>query len=793
MKKALSLLLAVLMLVSLFSGMAFADDDVIVEEPADDVIAEEPAATDEFVGDDYVEAADAYVEEYTDEGSFEAADAFTLTDIRYYLAHDYEVDRVTTTDGKYLGDTFEDIPSKHGSEALVWLKEYQDVEDPDTHELVREYGNPEKYYVIVPHNWSAEWTTVIEGEASCETGGMAHKERVCLGDEWDPNCKAVEKSESFYLPMQKHQYVMDETYTMRDGTGDDRAIVKAPTCKAPGKGHWTCQVCGAKAPDVFYIDDMRVEGDYVIRLYKTDGVTPFRPGIDPIEELDPIYHDWGGWTTIKPASCVKPGTEAHYCNICNMQQTRDIEPYNHSYVEPFDAMGFVSTVRVDCEHYVELWTCTIPGCGGGVNGSQYSVYLGPEDPYDPETDVTVLQDNELAKLDVTALDPDDCFFYVTKYENSLNVENYEHHLFGLTWEPNDPPACCVPGTEIRRCTVVGCNGYELRPVAALEPIYDTEVHTAYYEVEAGNPKSRIYYHWVDCTREDCQDDPMDPMEPLFGGPDFDEEDPSTYIQANVLNPNQVMIVDHNWSAWTCYVQPIEGVTKGHWTRTCLYTDTLNAEGVLENCLANEEFVGTQAEFDAMVNPPHPVLTTGIIKDEDGAFKLYEMGVFDEDFTGIYDGYNYVLEKSGKWYVVEGIWENDAMGATLVGETWYFLANGKVQEVSQLAEYQGKWFYVVNGVIDTSKTALVDYNGGKFVVAVGRIVDEYNGLWQNAKSIGGDDSWYYIANGQVQTQYTGLVLYDGEWFYVENGQLVPYNGEVEYDGEIFNVKEGMVVA
>jgi hypothetical protein len=194
----------------------------------------------------------------------------------------------------------------------------------------------------------------------------------------------------------------------------------------------------------------------------------------------------------------------------------------------------------------------------------------------------------------------------------------------------------------------------------------------------------------------------------------------------------------------------------------------------------------------MVNPPHPVLKTGIYK-EDGAFKLYEMGMFDADFTGIFDGYNDVLGQTGKWYVKNGIWKNNAMGATLVGSTWYFLANGKVQEVTQLAEYQGKWFYVVNGVIDTTKTALVDYNGGKFVVAEGRIVDEYNGLWQNAKSIGGDDSWYYVANGQVQTQYTGLVLYDGEWFYVENGQLVPYNGEVEYDGEIFNVKEGMVVA
>ena len=194
----------------------------------------------------------------------------------------------------------------------------------------------------------------------------------------------------------------------------------------------------------------------------------------------------------------------------------------------------------------------------------------------------------------------------------------------------------------------------------------------------------------------------------------------------------------------------------------------------------------------MVNPPHPVLKTGIYNDE-GVWKLFDMGVFDEDFTGIYDGYCQGYIGKGRWYVVDGLWMNETNGATLVGNTWYFLAGGKVQEVTQLAEYQDEWFLVEDGVIDTTKSALVEYNGGKFVVAAGRIVSEYDGLWQNAKSIGGNDEWYYVADGKVQTDYTGLVQYDGEWFYVEKGQLVPYNGQVEYDGGIFNVRDGMVVS
>ena len=160
MKKALSLLLAVLMLVSLFSGMAFADDDVIVEEPVAEEVAEEPVVEEPVVEEDSFEAADAFAEEYTEEGSFEAAGDWTPASI-YHLVKDetkHKIDRVTTKDGTSLGTTWKDMPTTHGTEFFVWVKHYDEGQQT--------WGDPVKYEATVPHCWD-EWVTVSEGEASC--------------------------------------------------------------------------------------------------------------------------------------------------------------------------------------------------------------------------------------------------------------------------------------------------------------------------------------------------------------------------------------------------------------------------------------------------------------------------------------------------------------------------------------------------------------------------------------------------------------------------------------------------
>jgi hypothetical protein len=287
---------------------------------------------------------------------------------------------------------------------------------------------------------------------------------------------------------------------------------------------------------------------------------------------------------------------------------------------------------------------------------------------------------------------------------------------------------------------------------------------------------------VACTRTECVAKATDPNYPNFLKPDLGKitdnpRDERYFTQANNSNP-QTKVVDHDWSGWIVELAP-RGDDPGHWYRTCM----------IPGCNGRDDFYGTQAEFDAKYGPV--VLVTGLIAEvEEGkaVYKLYKMGTFQKDFTGMYE------QDGGLFYVKNGYLQQDANGATEVGGKFYYLAGGEVQFVTTLAEYKNEWFFVENGVIHTDRSALVKYNGGLFVVAAGRKVQEYSGLWQNARSIGGNDEWYFVANGQVVTDYTGITYYDGHWFYLENGKLIPdYTGTVLYEGEEFDFVNGELVA
>ncbi len=104
---------------------------------------------------------------------------------------------------------------------------------------------------------------------------------------------------------------------------------------------------------------------------------------------------------------------------------------------------------------------------------------------------------------------------------------------------------------------------------------------------------------------------------------------------------------------------------------------------------------------------------------------------------------------------------------------------------------GTLYYYENGVRNTSKYGFIDFDGGKFLVANGKVVSDMNGLANDPQK---SSDWYYLANGQAQIQYTGLVLYDGAWFYVSNGKLdTTISGYVEYDGGLFYVAAGQLKA
>ncbi len=197
---------------------------------------------------------------------------------------------------------------------------------------------------------------------------------------------------------------------------------------------------------------------------------------------------------------------------------------------------------------------------------------------------------------------------------------------------------------------------------------------------------------------------------------------------------------------------------------------------------------------------------GLVPYEDGLWYYFENGVW------INDKYDLVEYNGGKFFVVNGLYESSISGLQLIGDNFYFLSYGQLQDYTGLALYDGEFFYVENGVLAINYNGLLDYDGSKFLIAAGRIVGDYTGLYND--TVTGD--WYYIVYGQVQTDYVGLVLYDGAWFHLVDGKVASdytglvlydgawfyivygkvasdYTGTVEFAGTVFNVVNGQVVA
>ena len=197
-------------------------------------------------------------------------------------------------------------------------------------------------------------------------------------------------------------------------------------------------------------------------------------------------------------------------------------------------------------------------------------------------------------------------------------------------------------------------------------------------------------------------------------------------------------------------------------------------------------IGTQpnaGSFRRTALRPGTVMGT-LVRDSDGIYRVYKNGVFNP-VTGFiqYEGALFYVQSGVMDSSVNGL-KNDPNNPSI----WYFCSGGQVQaQYSGLAEYSGEWFYLSDGVLDTTRTGIVMYDGGQFMIALGRILREANGLVQDPNT----GRWYYLAAGQT-ADYTGLVQYDGAWFYVIDGELaVNYTGWVSYNGSKFYVKNGML--
>ena len=117
------------------------------------------------------------------------------------------------------------------------------------------------------------------------------------------------------------------------------------------------------------------------------------------------------------------------------------------------------------------------------------------------------------------------------------------------------------------------------------------------------------------------------------------------------------------------------------------------------------------------------------------------------------------------------------------------------------------YYMVNGIVDTSKTGIVENDGEYYKMDEGKVDTSYTGIWSYndqqyyltnghtdktmTGSIKANKTWYYVENGVVANKDT-LMQIDDQWYYVHQGKMdKSYTGLVEYNGQNYYVVNGMV--
>lgn len=188
----------------------------------------------------------------------------------------------------------------------------------------------------------------------------------------------------------------------------------------------------------------------------------------------------------------------------------------------------------------------------------------------------------------------------------------------------------------------------------------------------------------------------------------------------------------------------------------------------------------------------------------GTWYYVKNGVRNNEYTGI------VVHNGDSYYVTNGVLNWGIDGAVQVGDTVYCLSNSTVKAgYTGLCMSEDKtWYYVKNGVQDTSYTGLVAHQGLQYYVQDGCLNWGITGF----RNIGGvsyylknstvaswfngiqkiDSTWICFKNGTVDYSYTGLFKGDDVWRYMKNGyEDTSYVGVCDYNGQTYFVYCGRV--
>lgn len=197
-----------------------------------------------------------------------------------------------------------------------------------------------------------------------------------------------------------------------------------------------------------------------------------------------------------------------------------------------------------------------------------------------------------------------------------------------------------------------------------------------------------------------------------------------------------------------------------------YTGLANYGGTwyyVKNGVRNNEYTGIVVHNGDSYYVTNGVLNWGI----DGAVQVGDT-VYCLSNSTVKAGYTGLCMSEDKtWYYVEkGKLNANYTGLVYYGKDWYYVENGILNwGYTGFTEYCGTTYYVTNGMLVWGKDGAVKINETIYCLAGSTLNKSYTGLCMSA-----DKNWYYVKNGVQDTSYTGLVTHQGLQYYVQDGCL-----------------------
>ena len=169
--------------------------------------------------------------------------------------------------------------------------------------------------------------------------------------------------------------------------------------------------------------------------------------------------------------------------------------------------------------------------------------------------------------------------------------------------------------------------------------------------------------------------------------------------------------------------------------------------------------------------------------------------YRDSFEGNITWKSYRSNAAGTLKKVDGLWKH------YVGDVYL--------PITTLVKFSGSWYYVEDGVVNTSFTGFMSFNGARYYVKNGKVATgttglvKHGGVWyyivkgkavQTTGLVKHNEEWFYVKNGIVASDVTTLVKFNGEWFYVAGGKVASMTTAlVKFNGEWFYVKNGKVAS